>query len=282
MLWEATAKLDWAFALSNYAKKLAEGYAQTSLEVEKGNVLALEAAGEGTMRVTGSTFNLILHTKPLPIELPLTIGSAIHALRSALDTAVSTLMTLARGKDDSRTNFPMHETERELRNSFGLSERNCPDCGVPRTSKGINSPIREHLPDFETLVMETFKPWKEGNPLLWGLGKVDNINKHRMLLPTFSETAWTGTVEATFASGARHVYDGCTWLVGPAQDVVVIEGASSIELGEPGKFNIKFIFGGSNPFSDLDVFETLQSCIGLVEGVIKTLETHFKRGESNT
>ena len=55
LLWEATAKLDWAFALANYARKLAEGYAETSLEVEKGNVLSIEPAGEGSMVVGGSS-----------------------------------------------------------------------------------------------------------------------------------------------------------------------------------------------------------------------------------
>lgn len=282
LLWEATAKLDWAFALANYAKKLAEGYAQTSLEVEKGNVLSIEPAGEGNMVVTGSTYNLVLRTKPLPIELPLVIGSVIHSLRSSLDTALSTLMTLAKGKDDARTNFPMHLTERELRNSFGSSERKCPDCGKSRPSKGINAPIREHLPDFETLVMETFKPWKDGNPLLWGLGKVDNIHKHRMLMPTFSETSWKGTLEATFPDGAHQVFKDCTWRIGPAQAVTVIEGAISIDFDDPGRCSIKFIFGGVSPFSDLDVFETLKECISLVDGIIKTLETHFKRGESTT
>ena len=126
LLWEATAKLDWALANANYASRLAKGYAETFV-IEKGDVLAIKPAGEGTMVVTGRTYNLILRTQPLPIELPLVIGSVIHSLRSSLDTALSTLMVLATGKEEAQTNFPMHATERELRNSFGSTERKCPD-----------------------------------------------------------------------------------------------------------------------------------------------------------
>jgi hypothetical protein len=280
LFWQSWAKMSLARGMLAEANRHATAYAEKAMKLEKANVHYGESAGDGMIRVTAANaYSLTLFTNPMPIEMPLMLGAAIHSMRSALDTAVSTLMTNATGKDDSRTNFPMHQTERELRASFGPGARTCADCGKTRANRGLNADIRDHLPDLETLIMESFRPWKEGNPLLWGLGKMDNINKHKMLLPTFGWTRWTGSFVARYKAGGITAFDQTTWKIGPGESLTLIKEAESIEISDPGKFAVEFVFAGINPFTNLEIFKTLQECVALVDGVIETLETHFKRGE---
>jgi hypothetical protein len=47
-------------------------------------------------------------------------------------------------------------------------------------------------PNLGPLILDCIKPYKTGNYALWALGKVENIDKHKLLIPSIVLTGLNG------------------------------------------------------------------------------------------
>ncbi|MCA1452073.1 hypothetical protein I6F35_02440 [Bradyrhizobium sp. BRP22] len=103
--------------------------------------------------------------RPIPHEIPLILGDAIHNLRTALDHLAQQLYLVGTGATtySSKTEFPISESTQKLR---GVIKDKC---------KGIRPEAIDEL-----LALEPYKDGK-GNDL-WVLHKLNNIDKHRTLV----------------------------------------------------------------------------------------------------
>jgi hypothetical protein len=262
-LWQSVAKVNWAHQMAAGAMNLFDAYVKQSLRIE--------AQFDGLMH------RIEIVAEPIPVEIPLAIATALHNLRSALDTAVSVLMARETGKPDARINFPMHGTERELRSSFGTTERVCAACGDKRISKGAHEKIREHLPDLERLIIEDFKPWKDGTYALWALGKLDNISKHRVIMPVIA-TVTASDPSITMGDYGRIA--GGTFTVSPGTRITLGVGPGKASIKEQGVLSGSLIFPSDIPLGGEPIFEALKQLTKLTAGIIQTLEAHFKGGDT--
>ena len=106
----------------------------------------------------------------LPIIIPLLIGDILHNVRGALDHATSAIVSNVTKNIDRRVTFPFHETKREF------------------IAKKETHTLYKTAPDVWQIIEEDFRPYKseDGNEILWGLSKLNNIDKHRLVLTTYA------------------------------------------------------------------------------------------------
>lgn len=101
----------------------------------------------------------------LPHHLPVVMGEIVHNLSITLDYLWSGFSRQI-SPSDTRAHFPRHETRANLADMLS------------------KSPIIKAIPNMEPFISDCIKPYKDGNPnpLVWTIGKLDNIDKHRLLL----------------------------------------------------------------------------------------------------
>jgi hypothetical protein len=263
LLWQALAKAFHARTCIDVPHNHLDYY------LSQGGIHLNEHFDEAAQRHT-----LTLVTEPMNPEVPIIIGTAFHTLRSALDTAVSTLVADAKGVPSGRENFPMHSTEQELRAMFEPGHRQCSACGDVRESKPAANTIIEYLPDLQKLIFETFKPWEDGNFPIWALGRLDNINKHRMIMPVLANITWSDSVMLTSNNSMNWKP---SYTLPPGNQVIISRTVEPVTFYEKGTFKATLAFPSDIPFGGKPVFETLEELLQLVTGIIETLEAQFKR-----
>jgi hypothetical protein len=266
-MWAANQKAQFAYAGIGLAESGLEKYlAANSVRLERGFD---EATGSHVLDVVAD---------PMHVNVALGLGSAAHSLRSALDTAVSTLLTRAKGRmAGSRVVFPVDESEEQLRSTFEDGSRTCPNCRHVMTSKGRYADIRQHLPELEELIFNEFKPWGKTSAL-WQLSRLDNLDKHRMIFPALGNVAWQGSHSSKDAAGGAFLGLYNTYSFMPGTRFTIGRGIEPIEIIHEGRFSATLIFQEDVPFGGEPAIETLKELVKLVTGIIETLQAHFERG----
>jgi hypothetical protein len=118
----------------------------------------------------------VLESVPeIPPEIRLLLGDAAHNLRTALDHLACELVR-STGIAEPRVYFPICETEELYKaESSGKTK------GMPQSAKEI---------------IDRLCPYGGGNHLLWGLHKLDIIDKHRLpLTTTLKIGSWSVTLD---------------------------------------------------------------------------------------
>lgn len=108
--------------------------------------------------------------KTVPAMLPTVIGDAIHNLRAALDHITSQIV----GVDDDRVHFPMNIDPERL------------------VASGQFKRIEKANPEIARVIADEIRPDKLRNPPLWSLGRLDNVDKHKLLIPAVAITEIVG------------------------------------------------------------------------------------------
>lgn len=166
---QARLKLQWANHHFDRLHSIWEGFLKTefySIDVESYR----DPAGE-----LREVLRVALR-EPTPAELPLLIGDLVHSLRCALDYTINEILY---GKS-TRITFPAHETRDQLIASFRTEPENV---GGKTLKIGSNAAIERAVSGFGAFITDTIKPYKGGNDILWAIGKLDNTDKHRLLMP---------------------------------------------------------------------------------------------------
>lgn len=265
LLWQARDKAYFSFTALDAAVIHKRNY------VERQGVRL-----EKTIEAESGLTRLDLITNHLPVEISLCLGMALHMLRSALDTAIFTLMQRAGAKSTSRLAFPMHETEEQLRATFNDGKRTCPKCKHETTNKGNHAELGRLLPGLEDMIFQQFRPWKDGNYLIWALGKLDNIDKHRMIVPTFGEILWRGSWNAISSSGGGTWNEKCSYQLHPGQTRNLARTDGSIVIKDPGVFSFQLVFENGLPLGGVPIFEAAKNLTQAVFCILDALEAKFR------
>jgi len=114
-------------------------------------------------------------TQNVPFVGAIIIGDIFHNLRSALDhLAVELESKTPSPRKTKHIKFPTHET----RENF-----------VSEVEKGI---VYATFPETGKAIRDTVNCCKTGNRVLWTIGKINNIDKHRFLVTHYSVTKVSG------------------------------------------------------------------------------------------
>jgi len=201
--------------------------------------------------------------RPIPPEVSLWIGDAIHNLRSALDHLVVGLVASVTGKVSETIYFP-----------FGTDRQNIIGSGRAKI-------IQEKLPDVFDLILDTIKPYDPnngGNKFLWGLNQLDRADKHRLIIPAVSIVSVSG-INAVTDEGGRIVQ----------LTLGVCEGEVLSPFGVDNKIHIKgydnprfaVVFGQADAFQGQSVVPTLIDLLKATTDVIEALEAHLFGQDAN-
>jgi hypothetical protein len=182
-----------------------------------------------------------------------TIGDAVHNLRCALDHTISEIVRML-GGNDVNVHFPMHETREELEKSI---------------DHGLKKKIGPELCSF---IVETIKPYRAGNYPLWALNKLDNLDKHRMILVADYEL-----------SVGLYVVDENSTGPFPENQFCILADGGAVAEGSPAYLHnqayanptIDIRFDERHFFEDEPVIPTLEQLSEFVSGIVETLAAHF-------
>lgn len=198
---------------------------------------------------TGLVVSVVI-TKAIPDTVALCLGDAFHNLRSSLDHVAYEIVSMHDGSLD-RIQFPIADTEVSLKKNgyFGLEAI---------------------YPEFAKHIADVVKPYEKGNYKLWALNKLNNLDKHRLLLSYGQGTS----------AGIEGLYeDGTPFGVQVANIRDVIGESNSITVSKRIVAITKFImptpqlFMGKNGYYDGHLIEQMYDEIKAeVLSTIATLE----------
>jgi hypothetical protein len=188
-------------------------------------------------------------TQALPPELALIAGDAVTNLRAALDHigySVALAMGVTKPTD---YHFPFHVTAAE----FNL--RAC-----------------KKLPNEIQALFASFKPYRDGNVLLWALNAICNRDKHALLNPVCVSNHATFVKKYGPAIVERPTKPGWDYL------------KNEIELfrtkGEP-KYDLHLAidvgFDGPSPLVREPMVPTLNAFAGIAESILVAVEAETRR-----
>lgn len=256
-------KIDWAVKCIDQLKKGLETF-----EEENKIRPLVEENPETAISI------LYVETPPVPLDVHCCVGDIIHCLRSALDCAVSQLMAERTGKQDNRVHFPIHQDEKQLRDSFGSIESTRPCCGTPYTKKGSNAVIQEELPELSEMIFQLFRPWKEGNGLLWALNRADNVNKHKQITVAVGSVTFTGLdFDTEHSSHAGNLFRI------PAGRRINVGVGRKIDITNEIKSSMEFVFGPETPFGGRPVIKTLIEAAVMIDKMVSKIELTYGNAE---
>lgn len=194
---------------------------------------------------------LKIKTKPLPADIPLIMGDIFHCLRTALDQALFELIK-PEPKKIRRVQFPVV------------------DEGESLTSTSHYGLIEESIPLVAELIRDKINPTQRGNPTLWGLHRMDIIDKHRALV-VVSNVAVVGLpVAVSYTRGSMFMDNKFIMQMGQEQEVFIGHSGSEV-YGEP-KLTFKIFIGESEAFTHLEIGDVTRRCVACVDVALGVLE----------
>jgi hypothetical protein len=189
---------------------------------------------------------------PMPCDVPLFIGDAIHNLRCALDLAAWDIVTMAGGTPSKYLHFPFANSRQDLVGTINGGE-------IKIAGKGIID-----------LIVDVIKPYKGGNDALYGLHDLDILDKHRILIPVISIAAASFTI----GSGGKFMSGLSTRMQASERgETYFAEFGDSFQIEDPETYpSFHIIFGNGQPFESEPIFPTLHQLSQLISGILDALE----------
>jgi hypothetical protein len=113
---------------------------------------------------TARPIHYVAKVNPIPDDIPLILGDALHNLRSSLDHLAYGLVEANGRSPSNQTYFPICEN---------LASYNAPKT-VAKKTEGMSPEAKSRI--------DATKPYQGGNDLFWVLHKLNNIDKHCSIL----------------------------------------------------------------------------------------------------
>jgi hypothetical protein len=198
-----------------------------------------------------------------PPALGLAIGDAIHNLRCALDHAIWEMLS---GKNNDAS-FPMHETRENLADSFITATV---AVGQKTKKPGRNAYLERAFPGVNDLFVNQIKPYLGGNTPLWLIGKIDNIDKHRSIIPTIGG-AFVGGINAINDDENRVVDGSASVQLGTKFGYAVFRAGSNVRLIGHNVPTADIFFGDPHVAREMSVIPTLRDMLQAAANTIHTL-----------
>ena len=191
-------------------------------------------------------------TKPLPDDIGLIIGDALHNLKSALDFAVNDIVFLKTGARSKYTKFPVQDSRDKL---------------IATVNGGS---VRKASKTIADLIVDIIKPYKGGNDAIWSLHELNILDKHILLLPVFQVSALLG-VCAEDDSG-RSLVDG-TLIVESGKVALPFVPTTNLKITKYGKAAFAVCFDKGLPLEGQSIVPALRSLAEQVGSIIDAFET---------
>jgi hypothetical protein len=192
----------------------------------------------------------VASVEPIPLEIALIIGDAVHNLRSVFDHLAWRLVEMGGGIPDRNTYFPIRATPQKYADAIGKP-------GM----QGINPGALK--------IIEAMQPYTAGNEKLAQIHELDIVDKHRLVLTvTTVVRAWRATVAGMsipFVQNPRPLEVGCE-ITNIPNSTYRNTGHENFELG------IALAFGDSEVVAGKPVHKTLVDMAQFVEDSLKKLE----------
>ena len=197
---------------------------------------------------------------PLPPDLAMILGDAVHNFRCVLDHLMWELTGLDGGTQNRHTKFPVGRTRVDFE----------------ATARGVITPsqaVKEFLVDLAVY------PSGQGE-LFYGIHALDNADKHTVLTPVMHASYVDSIVLINLATGARELQD-------PIYVRAVKEGGNAFAYEAPEGFGIDadhmvhptpdVFFPEVDIFPDEPIIPTLARMSYEVEGLINEFEWFMQR-----
>jgi len=186
-------------------------------------------------------------TQPLPDDVALIVGDAIHNLKSALDFAINDVVFEKTGKRSRHTKFPVYDSRSDL---------------VVALNGGTIRPASETIAN---LLLDGIKPYKGGNDAIWAIHDLNIQDKHALLLPVI-QIASLLDVCAEDERGNRILNGSLITVTGRVS--VSFAATTKIKITNHGKATFAIFFDKGLPVEGHNVIETLRTFTEVVGGVI--------------
>jgi hypothetical protein len=208
---------------------------------------------------TGDSFLKISTGEPAPDKMLLTVGDAIHNLRSALDFVMSDIEFETTGARDPHTHFPIRPTRDELVNAINGRLK----------KKGQWAP--KTILDF---IVDTVQPYETGRGKpLWALNAIDIEDKHRLLIAK-KDVTHIRTIHCKDGSGEN--FTVTEWaMIHPSVSIYHCFGRKNVQITDKGEASIGIVFGDGMPFYGKAILPTLANLSHFVSGTINSIERVF-------
>ncbi len=203
--------------------------------------------------------------KPLPPIAATIIGDAIHNLRTALDHLACRLVEHSGGECTRWTGFPIYETEADL--DGGIASKLC---GTPDEIRDLVKSIKPYKTD---------RAGRAGNFLIRGLSKLDDMDKHLLLIPTISVVSLRN-IRVTAPDGSTILIVGELNVSGDGNVDVVAVGGSGLKFEADSQATFDVFFANTEILDGHQVIETLTRTSDAVRDVIDLFEAHYRRGDA--
>jgi hypothetical protein len=217
-----------------------------------------------------------VHFSEQPPEcVPLIIGDTAHNLRSALDIMICDIARV-QGKSSQRLKFPFAETPEKYEEIISNGE-------VRRLGDDVQKYLR------------SLKAYKDGNTDLRGLHDLDILDKHVLVIPTFTLSWAEHDMARLVLDGLREtdpdkaaninlVYAG-----GGIATTTLLGHRDKISIGSDGRpyaqhvaeqLTVLFAQPG-HPFSGQHVLKTLHHLVKVVDQIVEAVARQFGGGNLN-
>lgn len=194
--------------------------------------------------------------KPISETFGLIIGDAICNFRAALDHLASGLVREV--YPEQSPYFPMSTSRHGLESHKDLSK------------------LESVLPGSSELLLQQIRPEQSSEEIYWGFHKLDNDNKHNIILPTVSVV----TIDNINARIGKSELQNIGFGGDATQQLNMISSEGNrIKIGYFYSVNIKLTFPAESIFPDMNVVETLVNIGKIVEETVDSIENLYREKE---
>jgi len=215
---------------------------------------------------SGHKIQRVHQRAPVPEELSLVIGDAVHNLRSALDHLAWQLVEKNGNTPDRHTCFPIYD--------------------APKVGKAAANPKIKGINPAAATILETVQPYQAGYGNLRMLHDLDIIDKHRLVLVAaigLSSIA-SPVIDMQKTGGQAVTFQICSpQAFGPDSSAMLEDGTiiGAVIAGmmpeQDQKFNLSFDIAFCDPqiVKGKPVIEVLAQLAQLVDGVVSQFAAHL-------
>jgi hypothetical protein len=191
-----------------------------------------------------------------PDRMLLTVGDAIHNLRSALDFVMSDIEFDTTAARDPHTSFPIRDTWQGM---------------VAACNGGLKQKAPKAVLNF---IVNSVQPYKGGiGEPLWALHALDIEDKHRLLIAKKDITH----VRTVYCKDGRGEHFTVTeWaMIHPHVSFYPCIGHQNVQVTDKGKASFGIVFGDGMPFYGKAILPTLGNLSHFVSRTIDSIERVF-------
>ena len=208
--------------------------------------------GDDTLKVRAS--------ETLPDSFALTLGDALHNLRSSLDYVISEIEFATVKSRSKYTRFPVGQSRDDLK---------------ARINKGLEERIPKNVID---CIVESIQPYPDGNgDFIYSLNDLDIADKHRLLIAKMEYKFVDGIVLVDEQGKEFRVPQ---WQV--VNDLIAthrIPGAKNTYVKKQGYAVFEVLFGQGLPFAGFVIVPALRKLTHAVLDTIKEIDHWFRMSQ---